>query len=148
MAHPVLALGAAALTAAGSTWYLPALADLRAGDDRPRPTRLAAVACLTWWLGTAAAAVLLLTPAVWQLPAAVVLGGAVAGGLLRWTAAAGRSAERRADARRWAALPPGPAPLTIRRRARPVLLAWLVATPAVASAVTAALLLSGRGSLS
>ena len=42
MTHTVLAIGTAALTASGCVWYLPAIADLQAGADRPRSTRTAA----------------------------------------------------------------------------------------------------------
>jgi len=111
MSHTVLAVGTAAVTAAGHVWYLPAVADLRAGDDRPRPTRLAAVATLTWWLGTAATGALLLTPVPWQLTAAPAVTGAASGSILRLAAAADRRAEQREVERIWSALryaaPPG-----------------------------------------
>lgn len=70
MSHPVLALGAAAVTAAGSVWYLPALADLRAGADRPASRRTGAVACLSGWTTAAAVAVLLLLTDNWWAPCA------------------------------------------------------------------------------
>ncbi|WP_354637539.1 hypothetical protein [Kitasatospora camelliae] len=119
MPHLVLALGTAALTAAGSAWYLPALADLRAGDDRPHSTRTAAAACLTWWGSVALAAPLLLTPAPWRLPLAVAGAGAVVGGHLRLKAVRQRRAERREARRRWSLLLPGRPPVEEPRRVRP-----------------------------
>ncbi|GAA2749718.1 hypothetical protein [Kitasatospora cinereorecta] len=104
MAHPVLALGAAAVTLAGNVWYLPALVDLRAGDDRPRATRLAAVACLVWWMGAAAAGPLLLSPLPGWAAVAVVVAGGGGGGVLRCVAAGVGRREQVEQARRWEAL--------------------------------------------
>ncbi|WP_146166810.1 hypothetical protein, partial [Streptosporangium nondiastaticum] len=59
MSHIVLAVGATALCLSGSVWYLPAVADLRAGDDRPRSRRLGASACVTTWAAAAVAGLLL-----------------------------------------------------------------------------------------
>ncbi|GLP64780.1 hypothetical protein TUSST3_14000 [Streptomyces sp. TUS-ST3] len=47
MAQPVVSLGAALVTAADYVWYLPALADLRAGADLPYSRRTAAAAGAT-----------------------------------------------------------------------------------------------------
>ncbi|MFD7879561.1 hypothetical protein ACFV5G_36660, partial [Streptomyces sp. NPDC059766] len=66
MAGTVPALGAALLTAAGCVWYVPAVADLRAGADRPVSRRTAAAACLTGWTTLAAVAVLLFAGTAWQ----------------------------------------------------------------------------------
>jgi hypothetical protein len=147
MSHPVLVLGTAILTAAGSAWYLPALVDLRAGDDRPHATRLAAVACLVWWCGLGTACVLLLTPVPGRLAAAVTLAGAGSAALLRWTAALARRSEQREQARQWAALPDLLRSATSRHRLRPAAAGWLVAALTVVSGVPAATLLSGHASL-
>ncbi|WP_282694615.1 hypothetical protein [Streptomyces sp. CC208A] len=110
MTPAVLALGAGAVTVSGCVWYVPALADLRAGADRPRSRRLAATACLTGWSTAAAVTLLLLLGA----PGALVLGPAVTGAtataLLRVGAAVRRSEERREDGRCWAALSAAPPP--------------------------------------
>ncbi|MFE1316135.1 hypothetical protein [Kitasatospora phosalacinea] len=150
MAHPVLALGTAALTAAGSAWYLPALLDLRAGPDRPRAARLAAAACLSWWSALAAAALLLAAPLPWPLPLGAALTGVLTAAALRGAAAAERRADRREQARTWSVLlraePPRlpatarPAPVAVR------LTAGLTAAAAAvsAAATTAVTLLAGR----
>ncbi|MFE2511684.1 hypothetical protein ACFXC9_24980, partial [Streptomyces naganishii] len=75
MAHAVAALGAGALTAAGCVWYVPALADLRAGADRPDSRRFAAAACVTGWAGTAVLALLLLVAEGWWAPGVAGGGG-------------------------------------------------------------------------
>ncbi|WP_431679560.1 hypothetical protein [Kitasatospora sp. KL5] len=144
MSHTVPAVGAAAVTAAGCVWYLPALADLRAGDDRPHSTRLAALACLTWWLGTAAASALLLTPVPGRWALSTTAGGALAAGALRLAAAVRRRAEQREEARRWAAVRPAGARPVPTVRPRAALLGWLVAGSAAASVATAVLLAAGR----
>ncbi|MGW4806692.1 hypothetical protein [Kitasatospora sp. NPDC004272] len=150
MAHPVLALGTAALTTAGSAWYLPALLDLRAGPDRPRAARLAAAACLAWWSALAVTALLLTTPLPWYAPLGAALTGALTGTALRWAAAAEHRAEQREQARTWdALLRPDPPHLPARPPAAPPapttavrLTAALTAIAAAASA--AATLLAGR----
>lgn len=157
MAHPVLALGAATITAAGSAWYLPALLDLRAGPDRPRATRLAAAACLLWWGGAAAAALLLTTPLGWPAPLGAALTGALAATALRALAAAERRAEQdeqaliwgpppsvpRSAAPRWAELPPS-VPRSSVPRSAAQLVGWLTAGLAAVAAVSAVTLLGGR----
>ncbi|AZQ75117.1 MULTISPECIES: hypothetical protein [Streptomyces] len=62
MSNLVLALAAAALTVAGTVWYLPAVAELRAGADRPLSRRVSAAGCLTGWGACAGAVPLLLAP--------------------------------------------------------------------------------------
>ncbi|MFF5341008.1 hypothetical protein ACH46L_19780 [Streptomyces althioticus] len=111
MAEPVLALGCALVTAAGCVWYLPALADLRAGAaDRPPSRRTAALACLTGWATVAAVGPALLLAASWWAPCAVAAAGGTAAAALRVRAAVGRSGERRETARLWAGLTPGGPP--------------------------------------
>ncbi|GAB3166203.1 hypothetical protein [Streptomyces incanus] len=104
MSHPVLALGAAAVTAAGSVWYLPALADLRAGADRPASLRAGAVACLSGWTTAAAVAVLLLLTDGWWPPCAAALAGTTATTALWTRAAVHRRRGAREAARLWAQL--------------------------------------------
>jgi hypothetical protein len=147
MAHPVLVLGTAVLTAAGSAWYLPALIELRAGDDRPHATRLAAIACLLWWCGLGLACALLMTPAPWQLAAAVALAAASSAAILRWTAALARRAELREQARQWTALPALLRTVTARNRVRPATAGWLVAGLTAVAGTVATTLLAGRADL-
>jgi CHASE2 domain-containing sensor protein len=104
VSQPVLALGAALLTASGSVWYVPALADLRAGADRPHFRRTAATACLSGWSTAGIVAALLMMSEAWWIPcAAAVAGTAVTVGL-RTRAAAQRRREVREAARHWAQL--------------------------------------------
>ncbi|MFD7639719.1 hypothetical protein ACFV4P_03620 [Kitasatospora sp. NPDC059795] len=143
MAHPVLALGTAAVTAAGSAWYLPALLDLRAGADRPRTARLAAAGCLLWWAGLAAAALLLTAPLSWHIPLGAALTGALSGAALRVLAAVERHADRREQDRAWGSLPYD---LPTVRGVRPsaATVGWVTGGLAVAAATAAATLLAGR----
>ncbi|GAU67272.1 putative Syd protein [Streptomyces sp. NBRC 110611] len=106
MSPYVLALGVAALTASGCVWYLPALADLRAGDDRPVSLRTAAAGCLTGWATLAALALPLLADAAWWVPCAVAAVGAVATATLRVRARVHRKREaaEQEELRRWAAV--------------------------------------------
>lgn len=135
MAHTVLAVGAAAVTAAGSVWYLPALADLRAGADRTRSRRGAAAACVSGWSTTGIVAVLLLVAGGWWITGAAAGIGALVTAGLRIGAAVRRHQERRETARQWGqlgrALPPRPAGRS--RRA----VAALLAVGLAAAAVTA-----------
>ncbi|MET8134206.1 hypothetical protein ABZV24_20020 [Streptomyces sp. NPDC005251] len=78
MAQPVLALGAALLTVSGSVWYVPALADLRAGADRPRSRRDAAAACVSAWVTIGVIAVLFLVTEAWWIPAVAAAAGTAA----------------------------------------------------------------------
>ncbi|MGW5127025.1 hypothetical protein ACWEQ7_23865 [Streptomyces sp. NPDC004069] len=110
MSHAVAALGAAALTTAGSVWYVPALADLRAGADRPESRRIAAAACVTGWAGAGALAVLLLVAEAWWTPVAAAVAGATVAIALRLHAAARRRREAREMAGHWTRLGHVPAP--------------------------------------
>lgn len=74
MAQPVLALGAALLTVSGSVWYVPALADLRAGADRPLSRRSAAAACVSAWATIGIIAALFLVTEAWSIPAVTAAG--------------------------------------------------------------------------
>ncbi|WP_316527846.1 hypothetical protein [Kitasatospora brasiliensis] len=144
MNHTVLAIGTAALTASGCVWYLPAIADLQAGADRPRSTRTAAAACVLWWAGLALAGGLLLVLPDWQPAAQVALAGLVGGAALRVRALWDRRSEVRETAARWAALDAGPAPRSHRTPAL-ALAGWLVVGAAVASLGAVAILLSSGG---
>ena len=136
MPQPVLALGCAAVTAAGSVWYLPALTDLRAGPDRPLSRRTAAIACLTAWGTLAAVATVLLVATAWWMPAAVVTVGGTAAAALWTDAAVRRAGERREAARQWAQLRPGPPPA---RHARGTVARLAVAGPVAAAAAAVVL---------
>ncbi|GAA1563623.1 hypothetical protein ACIQV2_24485 [Streptomyces globosus] len=140
MSHPLPALAVAVLCASGCVWYVPALADVRAGADRPASRRAAALACLTGW-GTAALAVpLLLTPAPWVLLAALAGTGAGASAALLLHGRIRHGAEQREAARRWADLG-CTGPSAVRpARAR---VAWALAAATAAPAAAAALLLAG-----
>lgn len=104
MPHAVLALGAATVTAAGSVWYLPALADLHAGADLPLARRSAAAACLSGWATTGVIAVLLLVCEEWWTPSGAAVAGTAFTVGLRARAAVQRRREMRDAARDWAAL--------------------------------------------
>ncbi|GGI94712.1 hypothetical protein [Streptomyces brasiliensis] len=104
MSQPVLALGAAAVTVAGGVWYLPALADLRAGADRPLSRRTAAAACLSGWGTAGVVAVLLLVTGPWWIPVATAAAGAVLAAGLRIGATVQHRREVRETARHWAEL--------------------------------------------
>ncbi|MFG2843391.1 hypothetical protein ACGF12_09465 [Kitasatospora sp. NPDC048296] len=144
MTHTVLAIGTAALTASGCVWYLPAIADLQAGADRPRSTRTAAAACVMWWAGLALAGALLLALSDWRPAAQVALAGLVGGTALRVRARWDRRGEQRETAARWAALDVGPVPCT-GRPAAVALTGWLIVGAAVASLGAVAILLSSGG---
>ncbi|MET9180773.1 hypothetical protein ABZX88_21485 [Kitasatospora aureofaciens] len=146
MTHTVLAIGTAALTASGCVWYLPAIADLQAGADRPRSTRTAAAACVLWWAALALAGGLLLAVPDWHPAAQVALTGLVGGTALRLRAAWDRRGEQREGAARWAALEAGPVPRSARLAA-PALVGWLVVGAALASLGAVAVLLSAGGGL-
>lgn len=104
MAHTVLAVGAAVVTGAGSVWYLPALADLRAGGDRTRSCRGAAAACVSGWGTAGLVAVLLLLAGDWWVPGTAALTGALVTAGLRVRATVRRHEERREAARQWGEL--------------------------------------------
>ncbi|MGV9264157.1 hypothetical protein ACWDRR_05775 [Kitasatospora sp. NPDC003701] len=146
MSHTVLAIGTAALTASGCVWYLPAVADLQAGEDRPRSARTAAAACVVWWAGLALAGGLLLVVPDWQPAAQVALAGLVAGVVLRVRAYRDRRSEEREAGLRWAVLDAGPVPSAPRPVAR-ILAGWLLVGLAVASLGALSLLFTGGGPL-
>ncbi|MCS0636721.1 hypothetical protein NX801_13835 [Streptomyces sp. LP05-1] len=130
----VPALGLAAVAAAGCVWYVPSLADLRAGADRPASRRLAATGCLTGWSSVA-----LLVPLLLLAPGWAALGTAVAGAaatvVLRLRAVAVRRREEWEAAVDWAALRlPGPLPGDGRGRTGSPgrVAAWLGLAPAAA----------------
>ncbi|WP_370416034.1 hypothetical protein [Streptomyces fradiae] len=138
MSGAVLALGIGAVTASGCVWYVPALADLRAGADRPVSRRLAAAACVTAWATAAAAALLLLGGLPAHPLAALTTAGAATALTLRLRAALHHRAEQREAATYWPALtstppPSGPAHL------RTVFTTTLATGLATCLALTAAL---------
>ncbi|MFF1274721.1 hypothetical protein ACFVZC_15085 [Streptomyces marokkonensis] len=142
MPQPVLALGCAAVTGAGCVWYLPALADLRAGAaDRPLSRRTAAIACLTGWATLGAVALVLTVATAWWMPGAVAAAGGTAAAVLRIRAAVRRAGEQREAARQWAQLPHAPLPAGARHP-RGVALTAAVVPVMVAALVLA---LAGRG---
>ncbi|WP_149183560.1 hypothetical protein [Streptomyces sp. TRM49041] len=103
-AAAVAALGVAVVSASGYVWYVPALVDLRAGQDRPESRRMAAAACVTGWGAAAAVAVLLLAGAPWRVAlSAAALGGGVSAAL-RIRSALCRRREAAEEVLRWAAL--------------------------------------------
>ncbi|MFF7391258.1 hypothetical protein ACFZAE_22785 [Streptomyces scabiei] len=138
MAHTVPATGAALVTAAGCVWYLPALADLRAGADRPVSRRTAAAACLAGWSTAAVVAAVLFAGVVWQTACVVAVAGAAVAAVLRIRAAAQHRQEMREIARHWAPLAPGPPGHGHSRHA----FAALVACGLAAAVATAALLVA------
>ncbi|MGW2251117.1 hypothetical protein ACWCXH_13045 [Kitasatospora sp. NPDC001660] len=146
MSHTVLALGTAALTACGCVWYLPAIADLQAGPDRPRSARTAAAACVVWWAGLALAGGVLLALPDWRPGVQLALAGLVGGVLLRVRALWYRREEQRESSARWAALDAGELPGS-PRPAAVVLAGWLVVGAAVASLGAASILLSSGGAI-
>ncbi|WP_198535575.1 hypothetical protein [Streptomyces caatingaensis] len=154
MSHAVLGLGAAALCVSGCVWYLPAVADLRAGDDRPRHRRTAAAACLSGWATTALLAPLLFLCAPWPVVAAVALTGAVLTAGLGCGAAVCRRRERRAAREEWAELTGGAGAAAVIRptgrdtarlvaRPRRTVAGLLLAGPLTAGAAAAAVLYGG-----
>ncbi|WP_107459401.1 hypothetical protein [Streptomyces colonosanans] len=107
MSRTVLALGAAMVTAAGCVWYLPALADLRAGADRPVSRRTGAAACLSGWITIGAVAALLLVVRAWWIPCGVAVAGAAVTAGVWGRAAVQRRREMQETARHWAELRDG-----------------------------------------
>ncbi|MFF5475103.1 hypothetical protein [Streptomyces achromogenes] len=146
MAQAVLALGAAAVTAAGSAWYVPAFADLRAGADRPDSHRHAAAACLTGWTTTGSVAILLLVAEPWWIPCTAAAVGAVVTVGLRIRTAVRRRRETQEAARHWARLrPTRPVPGTRREPRTVALLIGLGLAAATAMAALAAAAGPGAG---
>jgi hypothetical protein len=138
VSHAVLALGTAVLTASGCVWYVPALADLRAGADRPLSRRSAAASCVTGWSTAALVAALLLLAEPWWIPCAAAVAGGAAAVALRVHAAVARRAEHREAARQWRELSGTARPLPPADRSRYVVAA-LVTTGLTAAAATAGL---------
>ncbi|MFC0598809.1 hypothetical protein [Streptomyces palmae] len=144
MSHGVLALGVALLCASGCVWYLPAVAELRAGGDRPLSQRLTAAACLSGWGSVALVAPLLLTPAPWSTVAVLPAAGAVLTCVLAVRARVQRGWEEREDARHWAALG---RPLTVSGPPpRRSFLVWLSPGLLLAPVAAGAVLLTGESS--
>ncbi|MFD8724428.1 hypothetical protein ACFV2H_42350 [Streptomyces sp. NPDC059629] len=136
MPQAVLALGTAAVTASGWVWYVPALADLRAGADRPRSRRNAAAACVIGWSTAGIDAVLLLLAEAWWISCAAAVAGVLVTVGLRIRAVVQRRGEAREAARQWRELA-GPSllpPVVDRTR---YVVAVLVGTGLTAAAVTA-----------
>lgn len=144
MSHVLLALGAGTVTMSGAVWYVPALTDLRAGDDRPVSARIAACACLTGWGTGALLTVLLLVPAPWLVLGAAAVAGAAATVLLGLRARASGQREQREEARRWAPLRGEVAPVDPRRAAR-AFLVWALAGLVLATVTAGAVLSTGGG---
>ncbi|WP_141202912.1 hypothetical protein [Streptomyces griseorubiginosus] len=149
MAQPVVSLGVALVAAAGNVWYLPALADLRAGADRPYSRRTAAAACLTGWTTLAVIAVLLFCGLPWRPTAVMAAAGATVTVALRILAAAQHHHETR-DIARWAAPQPGRPPYGRSRRPSRYAVAALLGCGLAATTVTALVALAsasdwGRG---
>ncbi|MFB7242354.1 hypothetical protein ACFCYX_07770 [Streptomyces populi] len=143
MAQPVLALGAALLTVSGSVWYVPALADLRAGADRPDSRRDAAAACVSAWGAAGVIAVLFAVTEGWRIHALTAAAGAAVALGLRTRAAVRRRREEREAVRHWEQLRWNrPAAATDRPRNGRTAFAVLVAAGLAAAVVTAALLLT------
>ncbi|MFE1800697.1 hypothetical protein ACFW9L_31675 [Streptomyces sp. NPDC059517] len=141
VSHPVLALGGALLTAAGHVWYVPALAELRAGTDRPLSRRTAAAACLSGWGATGAVAAVLLMSGTWRIPCAVAVAGTAVTAGLRLRAAVQHRREAREADRHWAQLARyGHRPPADPDRSRRTL-AVLVASGLATALTTATLLL-------
>ncbi|MFD7708570.1 hypothetical protein ACFV6E_01965 [Streptomyces sp. NPDC059785] len=143
MTQPVLALGTALVTASGCVWYLPALAEVRAGADRPDSLRSSAAACLSGWTTVAALAVLLLVAETWWLPGTLAGAGATVTAGLRLRATTQRRRETRETARHWSELPrPRPQSRTAAHRPH-ILFAALLAAGLTASTAAAFLLTTG-----
>ncbi|MGW3911617.1 hypothetical protein ACWEBX_08825 [Streptomyces sp. NPDC005070] len=125
----------------GSVWYVPALADLRAGADRPRSRRDAAGACVSAWGTAGVSAVLFLVTEVWWIPALAVASGTTVALALRIRAAVRRRRETEEAVRDWARLRLG-SPAGARPRDGRTAFAALLVTGLATAAATAALLLT------
>jgi hypothetical protein len=142
MAQPVLALGAALLTVSGSVWYVPALADLRAGADRPRSRRSAAAACVSAWSTAGTTAALFLVTGAWWIPALAAAAGTAVTLGLRARAVVRRRREAAEAARHWAQLGSGSTAAEERSGNGRTVFAALTATGLATAAATAGLLLT------
>ncbi|QLJ05770.1 hypothetical protein HZZ00_35290 [Streptomyces sp. NEAU-sy36] len=137
MPHPVLALATAAVTASGCVWYLPALADLRAGADRPLSRRVRAASCVAAWATAATVAGLLLAADGWRPPLTAAATGTLAATALRVCAALRHHRETVEAARHWTELSPSqPPPAPDRTRH---VVAVLITTGLTTAAITGAL---------
>ncbi|MEU8654906.1 hypothetical protein [Streptomyces sp. NPDC048737] len=145
MAQPVLALGATLVTAAGCVWYLPALAEVRAGADRPDSRRHAAAACLSGWTTVAGVAVLLLVARTWWPPVAVAGSGAAVTAGLWIRVAVQRRREVRETLRDWATLGQAP-PRPARHHCAPLFVTLLCVGLAAASGSAVLMTAGGIGS--
>ncbi|MCC3777288.1 hypothetical protein [Streptomyces sp. UNOB3_S3] len=149
MSNLVLALAAAALTVAGTVWYLPAVAELRAGADRPFFRRVSAAGCLTGWSTCAGTVPLFLTGVPGPATGGAVAAGGAAAGCLYAVGGALRRRELRTAALDWTELA-GPAPVAVpgpgvRGRAARLAVVWCLSAVVLASAGTALLLMSAYG---
>ncbi|MET7695801.1 hypothetical protein ABZT06_49460 [Streptomyces sp. NPDC005483] len=142
MTHVVLGLGIALVTVSSCVWYLPARADLRAGDDRPVFRRTAAAACLTGWSTAATVSLLLLAGTAWPVPCAMAVTGAAGTAGLRIRARVQRRFEAREVARHWAALEAAPPPHGARQDRARRAFAGLVASGLAAAAAAEVLLVA------
>ncbi|MEW2622845.1 hypothetical protein [Streptomyces sp. NPDC048106] len=140
MPHPVPALATAAVTAAGCVWYLPALADLRAGADRPLSRRVRAAACVTAWATAAVVAGLLLATDAWRWPVAAAATGTLPAVFLRVWSAVRHHRETREAAAHWTELTSDQSPPPPDRTRHVV--AVLLTTGLAAAAVTGTLRLA------
>jgi len=142
VSRAVLGLGVALVTVAGCVWYLPALADLRAGPDRPPARRTAARACVVGWGTAGAVGLLLCTPVGWPLLCAPAVAGAGATAALRIRAILQHRHEAREAARHWATLDPGPPRHDRSHGAGRYAVAAIVSTGLIAAAATTVLLVA------
>ncbi|GAA0476963.1 hypothetical protein ACFQ2B_32745 [Streptomyces stramineus] len=140
MSHTIPALGAAVVCASGCVWYLPAVTDLRAGDDRPRSRRLAAAACVTGWATWAAVGVLLSVVESWLMPGTAGALGAAAAAALSVRARTHRAREQREADACWTALR-RVTPADTARASRRVFAAWAFSGSALAVPAAVALAL-------
>ncbi|MGW5694394.1 hypothetical protein ACWEWX_26650 [Streptomyces asiaticus] len=143
MSHAALALAAAVSCVGGCVWSLPAVADIRARDDRPLSRRIAAAGCLTVWGTVALLAPLLLTPVSWSVIGVVAATGAVVTTVLAARSRVHRARELRETERHWAAWGYGAPVRSAPSRCR-AFLVWLLPGLIVATAVAVAVLWTGR----
>ncbi|GAA3367986.1 hypothetical protein GCM10020367_64350 [Streptomyces sannanensis] len=139
MSHMVLALGAAVISGSGCVWFVPAVVDLRAGDDRLPSRRFAAWACVTGWATGAALALVLLVARSWQPVCAVAAAGAALTATLAVRARTCRRREEEESIRRWKALR-CTGPVGAPDRSRAVFLAWALSGLLVAGTASAAVI--------
>lgn len=146
MSHAVLALAAAVSCVGGCVWSLPAVADIRARDDRPLSRRIAAAGCLTGWGTVALLAALLLTPVSWSVIGVVAATGAATATALAARSRVHRARELRETEKHWAACGYGTPLRSTSSRCR-TFLVWLLPGLIVATVVAAAVLWTGQTNL-